>query len=154
MCRYIPELGGVLLGWSHVRFEDLTGDVILWMIPTVRVRVRLKVYVCVPSVWKEDSDGVVSGLLRARVKSVGQDYVALTALHYLHVTVPRARIPSCLLSQLCPPGEESRGQLVQVAIHKYSLNYMLCHCVSSSSSSALLFLLFVLPLTRVAGCYL
>jgi hypothetical protein len=117
-CRYVPELGGVLLGWSHVRFEEVTGDVILWMIPSVRVRVRLRAYVCVPLVRNRNPDATF-GLLRGKVKSVGQDYIALTALHCLHVTVPRTLIPPPLFSQL-QSRKSSDHELLQVAIRGYS----------------------------------
>jgi hypothetical protein len=114
LLKYVPELGGVLLGWSHVRFEEVTGDVVLWMVPSVRVHVRLTAYVCVPLVSRRRDAQNLSGLIRAKVKSVGQDYVALTALHHLHITVPRNRVPPSLFSQLQTGA--SAHELLQVAV--------------------------------------
>jgi hypothetical protein len=96
----------VLLTYRSVRFTDASGAIQPWTVPTVRVSVVCRAVIFAP---------FVGAVLRARVKRLGSDYVALTAWDTWNVTVPKSRFGECDKSAFVI------GQLVQFAVEKINV---------------------------------
>lgn len=95
-----------MLTYRSVRFTDASGAVQPWTVPTVRVSVVCRAVIFSPS---------VGTVLRARVKRLGSDYIALTAWDTWNITVPKNKLGDV------DKNEFVIGQLVQLVVDKLNV---------------------------------
>lgn len=95
-----------MLTYRSVRFTDASGAVQPWTVPTVRVSVVCRAVIFSPS---------VGTVLRARVKRLGSDYIALTAWDTWNITVPKTKLGDVDKSEFVI------GQLVQLVVDKLNV---------------------------------
>lgn len=95
-----------MLTYRSVRFTDASGAVQPWTVPTVRVSVVCRAVIFSPS---------VGTVLRARVKRLGSDYIALTAWDTWNITVPKNKLGDVDKSEFVI------GQLVQLVVDKLNV---------------------------------
>lgn len=96
----------MLLTYRSVRFTDASGAVQPWTVPTVRVSVVCRAVIFSPA---------VGTVLRARVKRLGSDYIALTAWDTWNITVPKTKLGDVNKNAFVI------GQLVQLVVEKLNV---------------------------------